>query len=80
MNLHAVELFWNGSVTKKRELASGIFDELRRAKTPRKMLLYVKKASKNRFPRSLPYGKPSDVSAEPQRSSGFSYAQDDNRG
>ena len=26
------------------------------------MLLIVKKASKNRFARSLPYGKPSDVS------------------
>ena len=31
MNLHAVELFWNGSVTKKRELASGIFERSRRA-------------------------------------------------
>ena len=34
MNLHAVELFWNVLVTKKRELASGIFDKSRRAKTP----------------------------------------------
>ena len=31
MFLHAVELFWNVLVTKKRELASGIFDELKRA-------------------------------------------------